>query len=182
MAEPVVKKINDPEEVLKKITDPDKVLGIMKNAKRLKNKGHYELCFSHYCDLKAAEHETDSFIVRGYYRFLYAYEQALTEKNGKRTNAGFLKKAVTNRIEQNGGDAEKGIVAALTELVTKKGASSGYQFLMYSGQSELTAEHLVKENPQRFSKEAVTAATEKLNSWEPSMADSKMRSLIDGWE
>jgi len=80
------------------------------------------------------------------------------------------------------GDAEKGIVAALTELVTKKGASSGYQFLMYSGQSKLTAEYLVKENPQYFSKEAVTAATEKLNSWEPSMADSKIRSLIDGWE
>jgi len=182
MAEPVVKKINDPEEVLKKITDPDKVLGIMKNAKRLKNKGYYELCFSHYCDLKAAEHETDSPVVRGYYSFLYAYEQALTEKNRKRTNATLLKKLVTNRTIQNGDDAEKGIVAALTELVTKKGASSGYQFLMYSGQSELTAEYLVKGNPQYFSKEAVKAATEKLNSWEPSMADSKIRSLIDGWE
>ena len=182
MAEPVVKKINDPEEVLKKITDPDKVLGIMKNAKRLKNKGYYELCFSHYSDLKAAEHGTDSFIVRGYYRFLYAYEQALTEKNRKRTIATLLKKLVTNRTKQNDDDVEKGIVAALTELATKKGASSGYQFLMYSGQSKLTAEYLVKENPQYFSKEAVTAATEKLNSWEPSMADSKIRSLIDTWE
>lgn len=65
---------------LKKITDPKKVLGMMKNAKRLKNKEFYDCCFSHYCDLKAAEHETDSSIVRGYYKFLHAYEQALTEK------------------------------------------------------------------------------------------------------
>ena len=170
------------EPDLKTITDPKQVLGIMKDARRLKNKRYYEPCFLHYCDLKAAEHETDSFIVRGYYRFLYAYEQALTEKNRRTTIATLLKKLVTNRTKQNDDDVEKGIVAALTELVTKKGASSGYQFLMYSGQSKLTAEYLVKENPQYFSKEAVTSETEKLNSWEPSMADNKIRSQIDGWE
>ena len=150
MAEPVVKKINDPEEVLKKITDPDKVLGMRKNSKRLKDKGLFDSFFSHYCDLKAAEHETDSHIVKGYYSFLYAYEQALTEKNRKKTIATLLKKLVTNRTIQNDDDVEKGTVAALTELVTKKGASSGYQFLLYSGQSKLTAKYLVKENAQYF--------------------------------
>lgn len=171
-------KVPDP----KKITDPDKVLVMMKNAKRLKKKEFWQQCFEHYCELKVAEVDTDSALVKSYFKFLYAYEQALTEKNGKRTNATLLKKLVTNRTDSNDGNAELGVIAALSELVMKKGASSGYQFLMSSGQSKLTAEHLVKENPQHFFKEAVTAAAEKLILWEASMADADIQKLIKVWD
>jgi hypothetical protein len=171
-------KIPDP----KKITDPDKVLVMMQNAKRLKKKEFWQECFEHYCELKAAKVDTDSALVKSYFKFFYAYEQALTEKNSKRTSAMRLKRLVTDRTDKNKGNAEMGIIAALSELVMKKGASSGYQFLMSSGQSELTAEHLVKSNPQHFSKEAITAAAEKLILWEASMADADIQKLIKVWD
>lgn len=165
------RKVPDP----KKINDPDKCLAIMKNIKRHRDgtKELYAQFFRRYVELKASEHETNSHVVKQYYKFLYAYEQALAEKHqGKRCpKATRTRRAIEKRLKENNGNLELAVIDYLTTAVTKKEATDGFEFLMSTNQAELTAEHLVKSNPSYFSEVAVAAAIKKLDNWAPSRDD-----------
>ena len=56
------------------------------------------------------------------------------------------------------------ITDTIEELVTKKGGTEGYKFLMENGLSELTAEYLVLQNKELFSKKAIEASEDKLSN------------------
>ena len=155
-----------------KLDDADAVLNVMEITKSLfdkepagKNRDNlvklYRDSCRHYRDLKASEHKTRSKVVKGCYRFLYAYEHALTLKNNKMTRASRLKMMVRNRIKYTGSEIKE-IIKALEELVQKKGASSGFEYLMDNGYFELTAEYLVSQDKNNFTKEVRDVAFNKL--------------------
>lgn len=166
-----------------KTNDPDKCLAIMKNIKRHRDgtKELYAQFFRRYVELKASEHETNSILVEQYYKFLYAYEQALAEKHqGKRRpKANRIRGAIRKREEKiYNGNLELSIIDYLTFRVTNEGTTEGFEFLMCTDQAELTAEHLVKSNPSYFSEVTVAAATKKLDNWAPSIASADIQQKI----
>lgn len=170
-----------------KTNDPEKCLVQMNNIKKHKH-GTQELWrqfFQRYCELKASEHATDSTLVKQYYKFLYAYEQALAEKHqGKRRPlAQRIRGAIKNRMNENSGNLELAVIDYLTKAVTKKDTTDGFEFLMCTDQSELTAEHLVRSNPSYFTKVTVAAAIKKLDNWVPSIASADIQQKIkNDWD
>ena len=126
----------------------------------------YKKCYNHYAERKAEEEHgasnTTPFI-REFYKFFHSYEQALTEYHGKRQAAGGLRRKLINK-RKSIKDEQKVITDTIEELVTKKGGTEGYKFLMENGLSELTAEYLVLQNKELFSKKAIEASEDKLSN------------------
>ncbi|MDA8729552.1 hypothetical protein N9N21_01710 [Alphaproteobacteria bacterium] len=178
-----MKNFKNPDPI--KTNNPSECLAYMNNIKRLGTQELWRQYFQRYCELKASEHETDSTLLKQYYKFLYAYEQALAEKHqGKRRpQARRIRNAIKDRMDKNNGNSELAVIDYLTMAVTKKGTTDGFEFLMCTDQTELTAEHLVKSNRSYFSEATVAAATKKLDNWAPSIASADIQQKIkNDWD
>ena len=109
-------------ELVERIKEPELCYVFAKNATR---RGHPELATQAYrraVDLRAEKHETDSEAEFAAVRAIYAYEEALSYKKGKRTRAtgtwqmvnrhGLLP-AVHKRIESRSGEDVKPVLKEL---------------------------------------------------------------------
>ena len=123
-------------------------------------------CYDRYAELKAEEaHGVSNVtpITKDFYKFLYAYEQALFEVNGKRNKATRLRQALTYNQKKYKNE-EEAVIKTLEGRVTKEGGTKGFHFLMENGLNELTAEYLVLQNKELISKKAIEASEEKLSN------------------
>jgi hypothetical protein len=98
-------------------SDPAALRQIMANAKRLGHDKTYWEVFSRLCVI-SDRGEPDS-LVRDFYSTLAAYEELLTEKNGRKTLA--------NRTRQK--LQRKGVVQCLEDWATQK-TSEGLELLV----------------------------------------------------
>ncbi|PNG26411.1 hypothetical protein CR492_08365 [Methylocella silvestris] len=89
---------------------------------------------------------------RSFYETLGAYEQALTEKNGRTTRASRTRQKIRN----------KGIVGCLADWALAPAPTEGFGMLIRTGRAELTGEYLLLRYPDRFSDKAVAAARGRL--------------------
>jgi hypothetical protein len=136
-------------KAIEEYTDPTELRQLMANARRLGNEAAYWEAFSRLC-LISGKNEPDP-LIRDFYTTLTAYEELLSQKNGRKTLA--------NRTRQK--LARKGVVRCLEDWAFQK-TSEGLQLLVSKGLHELTGEYLVVKYASRFSKEAVAAAKSKL--------------------
>ncbi len=131
------------------MNDKDGLQNLMENARKLDRDDVYWLAFRQKCSLEGMN--LDDPLERDFYNVLNAYEELLTEKNGRTTKA--------NRTRQK--LARKGIEQCLIDWAL--GApTEGFKLLIKKGLSELTAEHLVVHYKDRFPPEAVDAAQKRL--------------------
>ena len=86
---------------------------------------------------------------------ILAYEQVLTQKNGRKTRATRTWQAIKKH----------GIVGAIELLVTKDQEQHGYTTLVEMGMGELAFEEVVKRHPGAFSEAAVKSSQQRLAKW-----------------
>jgi hypothetical protein len=115
----------------------------------------YDAVFRRLCELVGSEYDDpDDPLVRDFYETLAAYEQLLTEKNGKTTIASRTRQKITN----------KGVHQSLIEWTRGKIETNGFTLLIDAGLPEYTGEYLVFRYGDRFPADVVQLARERLES------------------
>lgn len=131
-------------------TDPADLRTLMTNAKRLGRDDIWREAFRRLCSLEGAD-QTDP-LHRDFYQTLAAYEQLLTQKNGRATRASRTRLKLKS----------KGVVQCLEDWALSKTPTEGYELLMANGLAEMTGEQLVLNYPEQFSEGAIAAAKARL--------------------
>jgi hypothetical protein len=134
-------------------TDPGSLRTIMANAKRLGQDEIWRRAFRRLCALDGLD-QTDP-LHRDFYETLAAYEQLLTEKNGRTTKASYTRRKLKN----------KGVMQCLEDWAISTAPTEGFGLLIENGLVELTGEYLVLRYPDRFSRQAVEAARARLSGF-----------------
>jgi hypothetical protein len=131
-------------------TDRTLLRNLMANAKRLKRDDIWREAFRQLCSLDGID-QTDP-LHRDFYQTLAAYEQLLTEKNGRTTSASRTRQKLKN----------KGVVQCLEDWAVGSTPTEGFELLVKNDLTELTGEYLVLKYPDRFSPKAIAAARVRL--------------------
>ena len=112
---------------------------LMVNAKRLGRDDVWWEAFRQICVLEGMD-QTDP-LHRDFYETLAAYEELLTEKNGKKTLASRTRQKLKN----------KGVIQCLEDWAVSLTPTEGFELLIQKGLAELTGEYLVLKYPDHFS-------------------------------
>jgi hypothetical protein len=131
-------------------TDKDSLRTLMANAKAYGRQDIWRDAFRRLCALEGLNQ--DDPLHRDFYETLAAYEQLLTEKNGRTTKAARTRQKLRN----------KGVRQCLEDWAMSTKPTEGFDLLIANELAELTGEYLVLKYPNLFSVEAVTAAGERL--------------------
>ena len=131
-------------------TDQADLRVLMANVRERGREDIWREAFSKLCSLQGMD-QTDP-LHRDFYQTLAAYEELLTEKNGRTTRASRTRQKLQ----------KKGVVRCLEDWAISLTPTDGYNLLIERGMVELTGEFLVQKYPERFSVEAVTAAKSRL--------------------
>jgi hypothetical protein len=131
------------------ITDTKSLRNLMANARRLNRDDVYWLAFKRLCSLEGAN--LDDPLERNFYDVLNAYEELLTERNGRTTKASRTRQKLKN----------KGVKQCLIDWAIGP-PTDGFQLLVQKGLAELTAEYLVLKFAASFPADAVDAARRRL--------------------
>lgn len=86
---------------------------------------------------------------------VYAYEEVLTKKNGKRTKASRTWQMIKRR----------GIIEAVERAVNRESETQGYTALAEMGLQDFAFEAVVLRHPELFSDEAVAKSRQRLTEW-----------------
>ena len=132
-----------------KMTDATLLRSLMENARRLGRDDTYWLAFRRLCALEGMAF--DDPLERDFYDVLNAYEELLTEKNGRTTKANRTRQKLKN----------KGVKQCLIDWAVGP-PTEGFNFLAKQGLVELTAEYLVVKYEDRFPATVVEAAKMRL--------------------
>ena len=131
------------------LSDIKALRNLMANAKRLERDDVYWLAFKRLCSLEGMAF--DDPLERDFYDVLNAYEELLTEKNGRTTKASRTRQKLKN----------KGVKQCLIDWAIGE-PTEGFKLLVSKGLSELTAEYLVAKHAEQFPGAVVEAARERL--------------------
>jgi hypothetical protein len=142
----VKEEVRPMAKLVSEYTDQDDLRRLMANAKRLNRDDVWREAFLRLCSLEGGD-QTDP-LHRDFYTTLAAYEELLTEKNGRTTRASRTRQKLKN----------KGVIQCLEDWAIAPGGTDGFNLLINLGMVELTGEYLVMKYPDRFSEEAVSAA------------------------
>ena len=132
-----------------RMTDEGGLRNLMSNARRLEREDVYLFAFRRLCSLEGMNF--DDPLEQDFYDVLNAYEELLTEKNGRTTKANRTRQKLKN----------KGVEQCLIDWALGP-PTDGFKLLMEKGLQELTAENLVAKYESRFPTAAVEAAKKRL--------------------
>lgn len=142
------------DERVKKIKTPEACEKFIKNALRL---GHPELALEaqrRAIELRAESHSAVTQAEKESLQAIYAYEQLLTEKNGRRTRAT----RTWQMIDRHG------IIESVNRVVARKDDAQGYKLLKEKSMEDLSFEAVVIRHPQVFSEEAVEYSKRRIET------------------
>jgi hypothetical protein len=126
---------------------------VLDRARAQKRNDVYATVFHRMCQLVGSENDDpDDSLVRDFYETLAAYEQLLTEKNGRNTIATRTRQKLEN----------KGVHLSLVEWTRGKIETNGFTLLIDAGMPEYTGEYLVTRYATRFPPDVVQLARERL--------------------
>lgn len=140
-------------------TDSAALRTLMQNAKRMGRNDIWREAFQRLCSLEGAD-QTEP-LHREFYETLAAYEQLLSEKNGRATRASRTRMKLRS----------KGVVACLEDWAKSKEPTEGFELLVANELVEMTGEQIVLKYPDQFSPEAVAAAKARLATLAPAAKD-----------
>jgi hypothetical protein len=138
-----------------KLKTPEECVIFEQNATRL---GHCDLAVSarkRAVELRAEKHGAKTNAERECLEAVYAYEEVLTAKNGKRTRASRTWPMI----------ARHGILGAVERAVNRPDETVGYTSPREMGLEEYAFESVVVRYPSQFSPEAVSRSEARINEW-----------------
>jgi hypothetical protein len=139
-----------------KIKTPEQAENLMNNARRLGRDDIYQLAFARKCELEgAANDDPNDPLVRDFWITVSAYEQLLSNKNGRRTAAARTRQKVQR----------DGIFRTVESWAKKREPTMGFELLTRAGQWKLTGEYLVLKHASRFAPDDVSAAKKRLSDY-----------------
>ena len=137
-------------EQISRMTDPQRLRVLMRNAERLGRPDVKDNAFRRLCALEGVACEDA--LERDFYTTLNAYEELLTEKNGRTTKASRTRQKLQR----------KGPRKCLADWALGH-PTDGFHTLVERGMWELTGEYLVVKHHSQFEPHVVRAARERLN-------------------
>ena len=115
----------------------------------------YNAVFRRMCELVGSRNNGPSDpLIRYFYETLAAYEQLLTEKNGRVTAASRTRQKISNN----------GVYQSFIEWTRGKVETNSFKLLVEAGLPEFTGESLVARYAGRFPADIMTLARERLAS------------------
>ena len=139
-------------EKIAQLRTAEECRGLMVNADRLGNAEVHRLAFQRLCVLAGEDLEDGGALQRDFAEVLAAYEELLTQKNGRKTRATRTRLKLKN----------KGLHQCLIDWSTSPETSTGFDILAERGLGELTGEYLVVKYADEFDTKVVTAAKKRL--------------------
>jgi hypothetical protein len=137
---------------LKSLTECRTVMG---RARKLGRAEVYDAVFRRMCELVGSKNDDPNDpLVRDFYETLAAYEQLLTERNGRNTPASRTRQKITN----------KGVHQSLVEWTKGSAETEGFKLLVDAGMPEYTAEYLVARYAERFPADVASLAQQRLTA------------------
>lgn len=144
------------DERIKRLTTPESCEQFARNVEA---RGKPELALQarkRAVQLQAAQHQATTAAEREALEAVFAYERALYEKHGRRTRASRTWPMIK----------ERGIIAAVEHLVTRRDETMGYKAVIEMGMPEMAFEAVVLRHPNLFSDEAIRRSRERLEALE----------------
>ena len=146
------------DERVKKIDTPKKC-GIF--AKNCIERGREDLAIQakqRAVQLRAEAYGAKSDAEKEAIAAIYAYEEVLSARNGKKTRAGRTWQMI----------GRHGIIGAVERAVNRPVETQGYTALVEMGLEDYAFEAVIVRYPTLFSNEAVKISQERINQWKRS--------------
>lgn len=144
-----------PDARVARLATPDACEAFIKNARRLNQSELADQALRRAVELRAADHCAASAAERECLEAIYAYEETLARKNGKRTRAS----RTWQMVERHG------ILVAAERAVDRKAETAGYRALAEMGLQRYAFEAVILRHPQHFSAAAVERSRERMKEW-----------------
>lgn len=143
------------DERIKKLTTPDKCETFASNARKKGREDLAKEALLRSVELRAEQHGAGAQPEKEALQAVYAYEETLHYKNGKRTRAT----RTWQMIQRHG------IIESVNRAVCRPTETQGYRALAELGLTDLAFEAVVLRHPDTFSSEAVKISEERLKQW-----------------
>jgi hypothetical protein len=130
--------------------DPSRLRQGMENAKQRQRMDIYWQAFRRLCEVNGLNQ--DDPLERDFYSTLTAYEELLSDKNGRTTKAARTRQKLQRT----------GVVRCLEDWAMSNTPTDGFKLLIDAGLVELTGEYLVLKYPVQFSPQARERARRRL--------------------
>lgn len=106
-------------------------------------------------EIRADSHGAESEAEKECLQAIYAYEEVLSDKNGRRTRASRTWQMIKRH----------GILEAAERAVNRDQETAGYTALVEMGLQEFAFEAVILRYPDEFSDEAVSRSRDRLQQW-----------------
>lgn len=143
------------DERVKKLKNPEECERFAKNAEARSRPDLVNQARQRAVELRAQAHGASCDAERLCLEAIYAYEEILSTKNGRRTRASRTWQMIRRH----------GILPAVERAVNRPSEAAGYSALAELGLEEYAFEAVILKYPDLFSKEAVALSRERLNTW-----------------
>jgi hypothetical protein len=143
------------DDRVKSLNTPEKCEIFARNARE---RGRPDLALEanqRAIELRAEEHEAETTAEREAFQAVFAYEETLYKKNGKRTRASRTWQLVKRH----------GIIEAVERAVKRDSEPEGYTMLVDMGLEQHAFEAVILRHPEVFSEEAQSISQERLKEW-----------------
>ena len=132
-----------------KLKTIDECRTVMDRAKKLGKTDIYKIVFQRLCQLHGTLNEDpDDTLIKEFWETLGAYEQLLSEKNGRKTSASRTRQKIKN----------KGVIQSLIDWTKSKSETPGFIQLINEGMPQYTGEYIVVKYASRFPLDVVQSA------------------------
>lgn len=141
------------DELIAKLKTPEECIIFEKNVTE---RGRPDLALAarkRAVELRALRHGATTEVERQCLEAIFAYEQVLSEKNGKKTRAS----RTWPMIERHG------IIEAVERAVNRKDEAMGYTALLKMGLENYSFEAVILRHPNSFSSDVVQRSQERVN-------------------
>jgi len=106
-------------------------------------------------ELRALEYGSKSEAENEAIQAVYAYEEVLSKKNGKRTRASRTWQMIKRH----------GIIESVERAVNRESVTQGYTLLAEMGLENFAFEAVILRHPELFSDEAIAKSKQRLSEW-----------------
>jgi len=138
---------------IQKLQTPEACERFIKNALRLGRKDLALEAQRRSIELRAKGHDVKTIAELESLQAIYAYEEFLTEKNGRRTRATRTWQMINKH----------GIIESVNRVVARPEDAMGFKILKEKGMEDLTFEAVVLKYPTVFSADAVEHARNRIS-------------------
>ena len=144
------------DERVARLKTPEACERFIKNAIRLEEPELADQARKRAIELRAAEHGVSKPAEKECLQAIYAYEEVLSKKNGRRTRASRTWQMINRH----------GILASVERAVNREAETAGYKALAEMGLQEFAFEAVILRHPSLFSDEVIRKSRERMQDWQ----------------